>query len=327
MTSDSGADRKQIRKELRADKEFAREVFEFLLPDEQIRRQCLEFLANSVQMANRLTPERWGITLRHDSILMNCGMIEILTIVPDGIHVITDVESLPVLPTDQVEVCSNKDWSPKGFYRSVPGSVACDFDAEKAFLVLPQISDSHHKLIQKAARTPFAPNRKNAHSPGVIRFLSEYLKQALPQPAYFIPARSDSDDRDPSALSLPMLPEEVEASGTFPEGSVKKILVNAYERDEKARATCILLYGTRCIVCELSFEETYGEVGRDFIHVHHLTPLSKAGEVSTDPSRDLRPVCANCHAIIHRRNPPYTPEEVKAMIQAMRQSITQRGQE
>src|SRR5215510_687494 len=72
------------------------------------------------------------------------------------------------------------------------------------------------------------------------------------------------------------------------------------ERDPIARQRCIELYGYRCSVCKFTLEEVYGEIGREFIHVHHLRPLSGiAEEYEIDPVEDLRPVCPNCHAMLH----------------------------
>ena len=80
--------------------------------------------------------------------------------------------------------------------------------------------------------------------------------------------------------------------------------VNAYERDPRTRLACVRHFGCRCSVCDLSFEERYGEAGRDLIHVHHLKPLSLADDVyDLDPVEDLRPVCPNRHAMLHRREP------------------------
>jgi 5-methylcytosine-specific restriction protein A len=46
--------------------------------------------------------------------------------------------------------------------------------------------------------------------------------------------------------------------------------------------------------------------------VHHLKSLAEIGaEYELDPVRDLRPVCPNCHAMIHRKYPPYGLEEVR----------------
>jgi 5-methylcytosine-specific restriction protein A len=109
--------------------------------------------------------------------------------------------------------------------------------------------------------------------------------------------------------------EEAEIAGTYNEGAKKRITVNAYERSAKARAICIQHYGLNCSVCGFDFGETYGEIGIGFIHVHHLKPLSEIGkDYKLNPITDLRPVCPNCHAMIHQRNPAYTIEELKAVL-------------
>lgn len=112
-----------------------------------------------------------------------------------------------------------------------------------------------------------------------------------------------------------MAPEEVQPSSTFPEGAVERILVNRYERDPRAREQCIAEYGTLCWICTFDFVAKYGEVMREFIHVHHLKPLSTLGpDYELDPMQDLRPVCPNCHAVLHRQDPPYSIDDVKEFI-------------
>ncbi|MGP0591477.1 HNH endonuclease [Nitrospira sp. T9] len=121
----------------------------------------------------------------------------------------------------------------------------------------------------------------------------------------------------PDGTSRPevMAPEEVPPTLEYPEGAVLRIQVNRYERDETARACCIEHYGPVCTICEFSFADVYGPLLSGFIHIHHLKPLATAGgSYSVDPILDLRPLCANCHAVVHRREPPYTIEEVKAML-------------
>ena len=109
-----------------------------------------------------------------------------------------------------------------------------------------------------------------------------------------------------------ILPEEVYDTATLHEGARRQIAVNTYERDPEARRRCIAHYGTNCFICGFNFADAYGEAGEGFIHVHHLTPLSQIGEeYEIDPVRDLRPVCPNCHAVIHRCSPAYSIEEVK----------------
>jgi len=114
---------------------------------------------------------------------------------------------------------------------------------------------------------------------------------------------------------IPMETEEEDIDG-FPEGALSRIEVNKYERNLINRQACLLIHGTDCKVCGFSFESRYGFIGRGYIHVHHVTPLSKMGEnYKVNPSNDLIPVCPNCHAMLHKRNPPYTVEELKLIIE------------
>ncbi len=127
-------------------------------------------------------------------------------------------------------------------------------------------------------------------------------------------------DEEASLLEI-AIPEEIDFDGyeNLYEGAKKQIYVNRYERNRDARDQCVKYYGAQCIICRFDFEKTYGEVGRESIHVHHLKPLSDTGETyRVDPIHDLRPVCPNCHVIIHRKNPPYSIDEVIAMIRNTR---------
>ena len=99
------------------------------------------------------------------------------------------------------------------------------------------------------------------------------------------------------------------------EGAKRTVIVNAYERNSKARQLCIKHYGTACSVCAFDFGKTYGELGKDFIHVHHLTPVSEIGDnYEINPIKDLRPVCPNCHSMLHRQEPPLTIEELISLM-------------
>jgi 5-methylcytosine-specific restriction protein A len=102
-------------------------------------------------------------------------------------------------------------------------------------------------------------------------------------------------------LSSVAPPEEIVAPQRYVEGATQRIAVNVYERDRRARQACIERHGTACSVCGFAFADVYGALGRDYIHVHHLVPLAEIGQrYEVDPARDLRPVCANCHAMLHR---------------------------
>lgn len=60
---------------------------------------------------------------------------------------------------------------------------------------------------------------------------------------------------------------------------------------------------------------SYGAYAAGFIHVHHLNPLAEAtGERIVDPVEDLRPVCPNCHSVIHLRGSCLSIAEVKDLV-------------
>ena len=106
-----------------------------------------------------------------------------------------------------------------------------------------------------------------------------------------------------------------EDSDTLYEGALMTVKVNRYERNPKARKECVARKGCRCYVCGIDFEEIYGVIGKGFIHIHHLTPISSIGkEYVLDVDNDLVPVCPNCHYMLHRSDPPYTIDELKKML-------------
>ncbi len=123
-------------------------------------------------------------------------------------------------------------------------------------------------------------------------------------------------------LQLPdELSDETEIKNLY-EGAKQSITVNRYERNHEARKKCIEYYGKNCYVCGFDFENVFGEIGQGFIHVYHLIPLSKINqEYEVDPIKDLRPVCPNCHAMIHRKNPPFSIEEIKNLLKHDKQCL------
>ncbi len=99
------------------------------------------------------------------------------------------------------------------------------------------------------------------------------------------------------------------------EGIKRTVIVNSYERNSKARQLCVKHWKAICAVCSFDFEKTYGEIGKGFIHVHHLTPVSQIGKTyQVDPLKDLIPVCPNCHSMLHKQEPPLTIFELKSRL-------------
>ena len=74
------------------------------------------------------------------------------------------------------------------------------------------------------------------------------------------------------------------------------------ERNSKLAKKAKQIHGYDCQVCQTNFEQTYGELGKNYIEAHHLTPLSvlKGKKVPLNPKTDFAVLCANCHRMIHK---------------------------
>lgn len=113
-----------------------------------------------------------------------------------------------------------------------------------------------------------------------------------------------------------ILPEEINIKEIH-EGIGKTITVNKYERSNLARNKCIEYNGCICKVCGMDFYKKYGDIGKGFIHVHHIVPLNTIkDDYVVDYKNDLIPVCPNCHAMLHRKiNGKYLSiEELKKIV-------------
>lgn len=99
------------------------------------------------------------------------------------------------------------------------------------------------------------------------------------------------------------------------EGKAIEVMSKRYERDKTAREECLKIHSHACLACGLDFGKRYGPIGEGFIHVHHIIPISQRnGEYVPDPSKDLIPLCPNCHAMIHKLDPPYELEKLKEVL-------------
>jgi hypothetical protein len=133
--------------------------------------------------------------------------------------------------------------------------------------------------------------------------------------------------RDPTAalkvllqdagFALPEDTQVVLTNEKYVEGRIYDVTMRHRERSREARAACLAAYGFSCYVCGLNLRAQYVGLATEVIHVHHEEPLAGAPrEREFDPVATMKPVCPNCHAVIHAREPPYSITEVKAMVGA-----------
>ena len=201
---------------------------------------------------------------------------------------------------------SNRDaWlAPLEGYQDLPSPVSL----ERARELEPDLRAIRDSLRAQVGATyfPFAFSNKRP-----LRAAQGYLQKLPAAVVELVPELREAAGLlvlgTPSRPGEQLLGDEVDPSATYREGAVKQISVNAYERSGAARAACIQHYGTTCVVCGFDFEEVYGSVGSGFIHVHHLVDLALGGgPTEIDGIQDLRPVCPNCHAMLHTAKPAHS---------------------
>ena len=100
------------------------------------------------------------------------------------------------------------------------------------------------------------------------------------------------------------------------EGRLMEDKVLRRVRNRAARQKCLEDSNFTCCVCGFNFYKVYGEIGKDFIEVHHTKPLSSYNEEHEVLQSELVALCSNCHSMVHRRRPmPYSIDEIKRILE------------
>jgi hypothetical protein len=288
----------------RTDAGVAGVVCEALWPDTNVRRAVLGQLAASIHAAHCVSPSAWEVTLSSNYIRLNVGQVETLTARRDEISFYF---KQPIVSVSGAHLHIDSGSEPVFAAVPIPSGVA-RIAATEASALPRDVRAAHDAYLQEAASFKRVSPFKRAFSPGLLDYVEALLSIALPRPSYF--------SADASIPIPDRLPEELDGT-TFNEGAKCRITVNAYERDQRARRACLAAHGTACAVCGTSLRDVYGPAAEGLIHVHHIRPLSEIGrEYQVNPRADLRPVCPNCHAVLHRRVPAYSIDEVRGFLDA-----------
>jgi hypothetical protein len=256
------------------------EVFRGL--QDEVKVGILGALAEDIDHIASSHNDRWGVTVLPWGFRLNVGWVNCFIVSPQGLLLLLEVASAPA--------GAKLDGSN---YDRAPGCELASVSFADAPSALPVLRGSHVAALDIAARWFSPPNIRRGHSTGLTKFLSHTLGRPVSNPSY----------------------APVETQPQFWEGGQISALVTCYERDQQARQVCIAHFGSSCSVCEMSFAQRYGDGVKGFIHVHHLVPLAQIDDrYAVDPIADLRPVCPNCHAVIHSRVPPLGIDEARALL-------------
>jgi 5-methylcytosine-specific restriction protein A len=269
-----------------------KDVVAGFLPDPVDRSIALRQLVTSADHAQFVAPDAWGVTLHKNLFRLNVGKVEVLVVGQGFIRL----------------NCVGRHGTPPlvGPHFKQPGylsvrSPCCAYigPIDQFARIQADLQRSHREFIGVVGRTRTGtPVSGSPHTRSHSKSLMAYARSVTA-----VEVRS---------------PDEVPAGIPLVEGAVHQIAVNAYERNPVARARCIAHYGPSCVVCGFTFGAVYGPLAEGFIHVHHVKPLSEIGaEYEVDPVADLRPVCPNCHAVIHLSGECRKIDEVRQLLQAV----------
>ena len=111
-----------------------------------------------------------------------------------------------------------------------------------------------------------------------------------------------------------MSPNTVTGHSVKEEGAEYLSVVARRERNPRNRLLCLQIHGDICNVCSFMPSNHYLSLG-SIIEVHHIEQLAELEQPKIyDATTDLIPLCPNCHRAIHKKRPPYTPDELRSLL-------------
>ena len=125
----------------------------------------------------------------------------------------------------------------------------------------------------------------------------------------------------PGAVSK-RLKEMVHEQREYLEGFTKEVTRELRTRNRTVVEQAKRKHGYTCVVCGFSFGHFYGPSAHGFIEGHHKEPMAVyAGrrKVTVD---DIRPVCANCHRMLHRGKAVLSIDRLKQIIKDQGMAVT-----
>lgn len=163
--------------EQRADPRAARRVLEKLIPKRYLPG-TVALLARAVVAAHSRDRFKWSITLSEDFIRLNMGLIEVLSIQRGVITLIVNgARARSVIdPEDVVD----------GGFKSVPSAAGVRFVVGAIKSHVDILWDAFEANLHEASLTPRHPSAKRAHSPGLLRLLTEQTHTDVPNPVWAV---------------------------------------------------------------------------------------------------------------------------------------------
>lgn len=216
---------------MNSEKQIA-QLFESLLPEPLVRKQCLQLLVNYINYANQLNPEIWVTTMKmksigytsnqkplityrnsHRLITLNVGQMPVYGIYRSGVYDIHRSPQDKIELTSAIRLVLDEDiLTPSDIEKLKDTEIytgVYDFEikpkmrdtvVEPARLseILPIIEKVYRASIQKAATKPTGNGYYartvyfQDYSAEIIYYLQQELNQEIPEPGYVIAGEESS---------------------------------------------------------------------------------------------------------------------------------------
>ncbi len=192
-------------RQYRSDPKYAEEIISTLWPNKQLRRECLQFLMDSIRFAHSQGPASWEVTLFEDVVRLNVGQIVVQSLWTETalVYCLATL-NLP----NQSGIRLDTGWS---HFAAIPEPTEVYHVDTNLLNTCPKaLRDAHFSLIRIAAtRKPHSPF-KRSFSDGIIAYLEKEFDTSIDRPIYL-----DSGVSGPSPQIQPLLKQEVNGMSSF----------------------------------------------------------------------------------------------------------------
>jgi hypothetical protein len=289
----------------------AEKQFEIFIPDKDVRDICIKFLAEMIVYANGVDCTNWSINLdiQGKLIRFNTGQEYCISINKKSILIICLKDIIKTIDNRVVDIeflghdgkigkKSRNLHEIPDCLENVPGSVGCIIMYENLKEYLPFIREANKEYIDFAMRnTIILPKMKNAHSSGMIEYLSEITGKKILNPFYKA-IESQKLQEKYSREAIDMSDRELEEKILRSTKNPAKISIvsSQYERNPYISEYAKRQAKGICQVCHQPAPFLNRITGKPFLETHHINPLSQGGK---DEINNVIALCPNCHRERH----------------------------
>lgn len=292
---------------------YEQKLLENFIPDNNSRNYLLRFLANSISYANSLDFGNWNVNMDKNGqfIRFNVGQEYCIDIDIDRTLILCqrslltnlekgayDINFLGYLGKTKI-VSKELNETPDCLVK-VPGSIGCIIDNGSILKYLENIKDAHRSFISYAIKnTKILTKMKNAHSDGVIEYITATTKKRLSNPIYKINEEEfhqlqEEDLIRAKKLSDLELQNEVDKSAK----SARKIDISTSQYIRNPFVAELVKRQAKgiCQDCKQPAPFISKQTNEPYLESHHIQSLSDGG---LDIIDNVIALCPNCHRKRH----------------------------